>query len=343
MRARPLLTAVALGFAAASAFAAPLQRLAVAGPDGVVLERDAANAVVRATAGRALALRLPAGASLDTLAGERAGWAAAGTRPLPRDQGTELVLVVGDATRARTVRPPAGRVAAQRDLPQPVLERGELAGLVWLEGPDRGHFAVRAAAYDGARWSAPETVAAPDAGSQMAPAVALLPDGAWLAVWSRYNGHDDDVVWSVRRAGGWSAPVPVHAANTVPDVTPALLATPDGAVVAWSQFDGEEYRVEVARFARGAFEAPRTIGGRGWLSPLLARAASGAPVLQALQAEPRSWAMVELDDALRPARVASVLYDDRGRPLLRAADADGVRVTFARSGADDILPWRAVP
>ena len=58
--------------------------------------------------------------------------------------------------------------------PQPLVESGELIGLVWLEGSDPSALGVRAAAWNGTGFSAAEWVAPPIDGSQLALSGAVL-------------------------------------------------------------------------------------------------------------------------------------------------------------------------
>jgi hypothetical protein len=342
LRLIPALALAAVALATALRADAP-HGVAARGP---LLVTDSAGAVsVRTGGAGAIPLALPPQSRLGVVAGDAHSWVAAGTRLLPGGKGSELVLALGDAASARTVQPPAGRTARERASPQPLLERGELAGLLWLEGTDRGHYAVRAALWDGERWSRPETVSPVAQGTQIAPAVAVLADGTWLAVWSRFNGHDDDVVWSVRRAGGWTEPRAVHAENAVPDITPAVLATGRGALIAWNTFDGSDYRLALARFERGEVSPAETLGGPGWLYPDLAPAGGNdGALVRCLQADPQSWVVLEVDAEARVRRVASAaVVAERGRPLLRAGSERGVAVTWSGDATDETLPWRLVP
>lgn len=219
----------------------------------------------------------------------REGVVAAGTRALHR--GTELVLLVEEAARVSTLPVPAFRTGKLRHDPQPLVAGGELAGLAWLEGIDGRSLAVRFARWDGERWSRPRTVAVPGPGSQTALAAARLADGSWLLAWSRFDGADDEVVWS-RSAGpegeSWSAPRRIAADNAVPDVTPALAATGGGgAVAAWSRYDGEDYRVVTARFDGRRWSAPRAVSPAGSFEPRWERAEDGRPQLVFRTALPR--------------------------------------------------------
>ena len=160
----------------------------------------------------------------------REGRLGAGTRRM--DTGTELVLFAEAAEGVSSLPVPALRIGAIRHDPQPLVADGELAGLAWLEGQDLRSLAVRFARWDGEGWERPRTIAAPGPGSQLALAAAQLADGSWLLAWSRFDGGDDEVVWS-RSAGpdgaSWSPPRRIAADNAVPDVTPALAAAPAAA------------------------------------------------------------------------------------------------------------------
>ena len=219
----------------------------------------------------------------------RDGRLAAGTRRT--DAGTELVLFAEAADRVASLPVPTLRIGAVRHDPQPLVADGELAGLAWLEGRDLRSLAVRFARWVGEGWERPHTVAAPGPGSQLALAAARLADGSWLLAWSRYDGGDDEVVWS-RSAGSdgaaWSPPRRIAADNAVPDVTPALAAAPGGgAVAAWSRYDGEDYRVVTARFDGRRWTVPRVVGPAGSLEPSWERAASGEPALVVRTVLPR--------------------------------------------------------
>jgi len=159
-----------------------------------------------------------------------------------------------------------------RAFPLPLLRDGELAGMAWLEGEAADRFAVRASAWDGREWTAPVTVAPPGAGSQLALTGAVLADGSWLLAWSAFDGEDDEVMWSVRRQlpsnrGRWSAPAAVAAGNQVPDITPALRTDGDGALLAWSRYDGNDYRLVLARFAGRRWQPAEWAAGAGTVQP----------------------------------------------------------------------------
>ncbi|HXT20962.1 MAG TPA: hypothetical protein VN923_09445, partial [Thermoanaerobaculia bacterium] len=164
---------VSFGLLAAALLAAPAAaspRLLAAG-DGETplrLRVDGDGARIAAASGAEARLPLPAGASVDAFAATRGGWLAAGSVPVAG--GRELALWSGgnDKAVATALSPPPGRVGAVRAFPVPLLRDGELVGLAWLEGEAVDRFGVRASAWDGREWSAPATVAAPGAGSQLA-------------------------------------------------------------------------------------------------------------------------------------------------------------------------------
>jgi hypothetical protein len=269
---RPL-TAALLAAASLAAPAAAASRLFVAGEGEATLQLRVDGAGLGVGSGDATQARLalPPGSDVDAFATTRRGWLAAGSVLVPG--GRELALWVGgDGKSAPATMPaPPERAAAVRASPVPLLRDGELVGLAWLEGEAADRFAVRASAWDGREWSSTATVAPPGTGSQLALTGAVLADGSWLLAWSAYDGEDDEVVWSVRRGGRgrarWSAPRPVDAGNQVPDTTPAVRADGDGALLAWSRYDGNDYRLVLARFAGGRWEGGDWAAAAGTILP----------------------------------------------------------------------------
>src|SRR6185295_5869252 len=264
------------------------------------------------------------------------GWLAAGTRPDSSGR-SEIFLLTGDDGAVTELPPPPGRASALRRQPLPLVEDGRLAGLLWLEGDSRTSFGVRFAEWSGAGWSAPQTVAAPGPGSQLALTAARLADGTWLAAWSAFDGTDDEIVWSRRgRDGAWSPAHRVAAGNDVPDMTPALTATGDGALLAWSRFDdgagaGGEYRVVVSRFrnGNGTWTQPAFAAPAGSLYPGFEPAPRGQVWLLYRMAEPRGWTLAELDTQGRPMRQANV----------KTEAAAGERPVALETGNGPALAW----
>ena len=255
-----------------------------------------------------------------------------------------------------------GATAELRELPAPrtaaavvggpvvVHAAGALRGLAWLEGASEDRLAVRFAAWNGAGWSGGETVAAPGPGSQLALSAAVLDDGSTLLAWSRFDGQDDEIFWSLRRDGAWSAPRRLEADDAVPDVTPSVAAAPGGAVAAWAAFDGTGYRVYAARFDGTAWSAPRAVGPAGSAFPSFESDPSaplGVATLLFHTARPRGWTVIQLGSDLAPLRRAhtATAAAVTARPRLVAADGAGPVLRWAgdgetTAGARRALRWR---
>jgi len=257
---RRLLTSLlAVSTMAAPALAA--SRLLVDGPEAAALRLriDASGARVEGE-GAGSRLPLPAGGSLDSFVSLRGGWLAAGSVPVTG--GRELALwSPGEGADAHALATPPARRGAVRAFPVPLVHDGQLVGLAWLEGEATDRFAVVASAFERGGWATPVVVAPPGRGSQLGLTAAVLDDGSWLLAWSAYDGEDDEVMWSRRRGGRFTAPRAVASGNAVPDVTPALRADGGGALLAWSRYDGNDYRLVMSRF-----------GGDGWRQPAWAAA-----------------------------------------------------------------------
>ena len=356
---RPLAALVVLALAAAlpaaTAAADPLPRPPLVATSGA--------ARLLLASGAAVALPpLPAGARLESTAALAHGWVAAGSAPAApakRAQAvaSELLVLLSDGGPVSLLPPPARSAALLRE-PLPLVDEGRLAGLAWLEGDTRRTLAVRFAAWNGAGWDDPQTVSAPGPGSQLALTAARLGDGSFLLAWSAFDGHDDEIVWSRRSAGGtWSKPTRAAADNDVPDVTPALVATNGGALLAWSRYDAEsgEYAVVVARFRNGRFDAPHAVGAPGTGAPGFEPVAPGgnsAARLLVRTAAPAGWQVLDLGADGRPVRAAAVRMAAPAaksvapaplpgeRPLVAATDADGVTLRFPESALERTAAWQ---
>ncbi len=279
--------------------------------------------------GRGTLLDLPGDVRIDGVADDDATTWLTGTRRDPT--GRELYLARVEAGILREIAPPAPRVGRLRAEPLAVRARGGVSGLVWLEGDSPQRFAVRFASRAGDGWQASQEIAPSGPGSQLALATASLADGSTLLAWSRFDGRDDEIVFSHRAAGEWSAPQAVAEDNPVPDITPTLAAQATGALAAWSRYDGHEYRVVTATFDGTRWSAPREVGGPGSLEPALAVLGETTYLLYQ-RATPRSWELAELatgGEVRRRARFARdagprpvvVTTGPGGRPGLRWPDA----------------------
>ncbi|MCG8463037.1 MAG: hypothetical protein MI919_42685 [Holophagales bacterium] len=214
--------------------------------------------------------------------------------------------------------------------PTPLVDtRGRLLELLFFEGPAPHSTALYAARWEDGGWSAPEVISGRGPGTQTALATARLADGTHIAAWAAYDGEDDEILWSHRGADGrWSAPRPVTD-NAVPDVTPTLYASaasptsPAGVLLAWSGFDGRDYRVFTARLVPGsqdpsaAWSSRTVLGGPGSVAPYFARDAEALLVFQ--QTVPRRWLVWQLSAAGDPVRSAATESHLTERPVVLEA------------------------
>jgi hypothetical protein len=322
----------ALGGAEAVAAADPVQ-IAYRG-GSAVLAADARGAFVEFTGERVLPLSLPQGAELTALAEVDGGWVAAGVRPA-EEGGKELLMMAGDEEAARPLAAPRRRAPLVHD-PVPLVDGGRLAGLAWLEGDGVRSLAVWVSvrAGDGA-WRRPRRVAAPGPGSQLALSGAVLADGSWLLVWSAFDGTDVEIVWSRRLGGSWEAPARVSADNAVPDITPALTVTGDGALLAWSRYHDGHYLLMLARFADGGWHDERRVAEPGALYPAVV-AGAGRPRLVYRAAAAGAWAVDEVaaDGAL--VRRSEIVTSRSERPVVVDGEPAAARLRWpARRAAGD--------
>jgi|CXWL01.1.fsa_nt_gi hypothetical protein len=282
---------------------------------------------------------LPAGAEVRRAALLADRWQLVGTQV----EGSQRRLLLlqgrcGPGGQERAAAGPRIPAGVSVDGPELLADR-EPRALAWLQGNDPSRLAVMASEWLGDdRWQAPVEVAAPAAGSQLALSGAVLDDASHsrLLVWSRFDGHDDEIVWSTSTGGAaWSAPLPVASDNAVPDISPSLLAVDGGALLVWSRYDGNDYRVVVSRWQDGHFSPPRTIGPRGSVFPTLATDGRQVSLLYRTAA-PGGWGAASLGvsgDVLRRAAVESARQE---RPVLGTDDA-GIALRWT----PDEVPTRA--
>lgn len=315
-RVAPLPVPLLLALVAASPAAADRLAARAAGDDAPVVWRDEAGFRVERT-GRATRLALPTGAAIDQVVGIGAGWVATGTRPA--GDRLDLYLVQQTATGTIELPPPGDAVARFRERPAPVVAGSALAGVAWLEGADRQSYAVRFAPWLGAGFGAPVEIAPPGPGSQLALSATALDDGRTLLVWSAFDGEDDEIRASVGAGGSWSEPVAVGSANGVPDITPVAVAVHGGALVAWSRFDGSEYRVALARFDGREFREIGEPGPPGSIDPGFAGGGE-TPRLLWFDARTDAWVLADVaaDGALTERARAAGPIDDP--PAVSVAD-----------------------
>ena len=241
-----------------------------------------------------------------------------------RPDGGDLALWTGDELAARPLPALPPRRGALRHDPLPLLSHGQLAGVAWLEGDAMDRLAVWSARWNGKAWREVAPVAPAGPGSQLALTGAVLADGSWLLAWSAFDGKADEVVWTRRAAGAgaaWSEPRPLPGGAGVPDITPALRADGSGALLAWSRFDGGEYRLLLSRFTGGSWSAPEWAAEPGTMLP--------------------SWEgeVLLFRDARNAAWVAGAVAGARLAPLAARGGGPGERPLLLRQAGE----WRLQP
>lgn len=300
-----------------------------------VLTAAPGSATVETPAGRSLSVPLPQKAQVTSLIALEGGWAAAGS--FADENGVRKIFVLrGTGNGSRALSVPPGQVDGRYG-PVLLTAGGELAGLAWLEGDGPQTLSVRASAWSSGSWEPPVAVSRPGPGSQLALAGAVLGDGSWLLAWSAHDGQDDEVVWSRRTPdGAWSKAERVSAGNEVPDIVPALTVTGDGALLAWNRYDGEGYRLMLARFSGGAWRDERTVAPAGSLYPGFVTEAGRSALVFLSVLQPRAWAVLELDTAGRVLGRAAV-PSSLDRPVVRF-DASEVKMRWPAAVRETAVP-----
>lgn len=339
---RPLGTALCCllfyGAVAASAQDEPLQAwrngealALVPGPGGARLELPG---------GRSLRLSLPERAEVSSFAGLDGGWMLAGSyRDVSGRQ--RLFLLKGNDQRATTLAEPPGQEGRRRRDPELLIDNGRLAGLAWLEGDGDRDLSVRSAVWKDGGWGAPERVSHPGPGTQIALTGAVLGDGSWLLAWSAFDGQDDEIVWSLRSGGAWLPVRRLSSGNAVPDITPAVTAMAgNGALIAWSRFDGKGYQLHTARFERGEWRAEKPTGPAGSLYPVFL-GDSRSPRLLYMDAWPRAWTVLDLDGEGR-VKARATVPSSQDRPVVTFQKNGEVRMRWPSLKGEVKAAWEKV-
>jgi hypothetical protein len=326
------------GAAAVSAQDEPLQ--AWRNGEVLALVPGPAGARLELPGGRSLALSLPERAEVSSFAALDNGWILAGSfRDVSGRQ--RLFLLKGNDQRATTLAEPPGQEGRRRRDPELLIDNGRLAGLAWLEGDGERDLSVRSAVWNGKSWGTSERVSYPGPGSQLALTSAVLGDGSWLLAWSAFDGQDDEIVWSLRSGSAWLPVRRLSAGNAVPDITPAVTATAgNGALIAWSRFDGKDYQLRTARFARGEWSGERPAGPSGSLYPAFL-GASGSPRLLYMDAWPRAWTVLDLDAEGKTLAKATV-PSSQDRPIVTFQKNGGVRMRWPSLKGEVKAAWEKV-
>lgn len=324
----PIFLALSLGAVLLTSAGAQTEERQVWCPQGsLYLLPLGRGAEVELEGGQRVRIPLPAKGDVHSLVAVGDGFLVAGT-VLHEEGRRELRLWRGDRRQAVSWPAPPGQRATLRDQPVLLSRGGELAGMAWLEGDTQDRLAMMAAPWNGERWGRPERVSPIGPDSQLAPSGVVLADGSWLLAWSLVDG-DDEIVWARRKDGVWSQPRFVSTDNQVPDVRPALAATTRGAVLAWSRFDGETYRVMLARFDGAAFVDQRMVSAKGSLAPSFVDGPHG-PRLLFRSGPTRGWAVAELDLRGRLVRLSEIETGARtARPRIVEGPAGELAMRFA--------------
>jgi len=249
----------------------------------------------------------------------RAEWVVAGVAQ--DTDGPRFLLYAGGSGEVTALPAPERERPGNRLVSARWLASGgpePLRGLAWLEASRPRGQEVWLASWRDDGFEPAVRLVADGPGSQTALDAAVLTDGSWLLVWCAFDGEDDELVWRQRQADGNWVGGRVSADNGVPDITPRLLVTPDGAAVAWSRYDGRVYRVRTARFEDGRWSDEDWAGPPDSLYP---EWAGDDETLLYLEGATRTWTAAGPASTLRfeaATSVTPVLGRDATSGLLRA-------------------------
>jgi hypothetical protein len=193
--------------------------------------------------------------------------------------------------------------------------------MAWLEGTWEQEAAIHVAAWNGTSWGNVEVVSGPSRAPQLALAGAVLSDDSWLLLWAGFDGSDDEIWWSRRVDERWSRPRRLHADNAVPDILPTVVETEDGALAAWSFYDGAHYRVRTARWDGEEWRLGPVLAGRGALEARWQRL-DQRRFLTYRTVEPEGWGLAEAEDGGRVrGRLVDSFFDERPLVVLKGSAA----------------------
>lgn len=179
-----------------------------------------------------------------------------------------------------------------------LIQRGKLVGITWLEGTSQTSASVRAAPWNGGDWGTVEWVSPPRGTEQTLLRSVVLDDDSWLAVWAAVD-TDDDIWWSRRDGTRWSEPRRLHTDNQVPDIFPHAIAFGNSALVVWTSFDGNDYKLRQARLENETWLEEPIVSGRGAQPVILVELETG-PAALASSVIPEVWSLINLGAEERP-------------------------------------------
>lgn len=309
------------------------------GQRGLVMHTEQGRAAVERPGGGRKRIRLRQQEQLTDFAETRSGWVAAGTW---EGRGTKrLILIEQGQAGLKRLPQPASQTEPLRLQPRVMAGAREVGvnGLAWLEGHHPGAMSVRSAEWNGTEWQPVEVVSPPLGGSQTGLSGAVLNDGTWILVWAAYDGHDDEIYWSQKQGSKWTPPRPLAPPNQWPDITPTLLATRTGALVAWSRNDGRDYRTVISRFDGNGWQPPETVGGKGSVDPQLRRVDRDIFLLFNT-ASTSAWSVLEIQPTGRVLRRAEVAGPGGERPVITWTSSHQVGLRSTSVGETTAL-WGA--
>ena len=274
------------------------------------------------------------------------GWLVVGT--VTSGRRSDLLLLRGGTDGVEVLPAPGGRAddgpIASRGGPVALVADDRLLGVAWLEADRQDDLVVRSAEWLDGDWGPIEEVSpqGPGAlarGAQLGLAAAVLPGGDWLLLWAGVDGEDDEILWSRRGERTWTAPRRLHGDNRVPDIKPTVVATPDGALAAWSVFHDGHYRLRLGRLHGATWSLGPPSGGLGALYPEALVADDGLLILHR-SVVPDGWAVLELDRDGAPLREGFVGRATSARPVVVRTDDGGYLLRWpGEAGAGHAPTW----
>jgi len=303
---------------------------------------------VAAASGAELEIPLDAGVRFRAVKAAEGGCVAAGVR-----NESALLLIHADllgntsspeslswGEPERLVTPtPGGHYVSE---PTPLVENGTLEGMLWLAGDGPRSTGVLFAEFLGDHWGPTEVVSPPGEGSQIALATTTLDNGSVLALWSAYDGTDDEIVWSRYEDHTWSTPRPVAADNWVPDITPAVTILGDKPVAVWSRYEDGGYRLVMSRLIDGSWSTPLPFAATGSLFPRFDRSEDGTLLIYR-DARSGVWNVLKLDENLQTTARAAIETGGAVEPAVLDAGPDGLDVVPGPDRPRKMVPWAPVP
>jgi len=175
--------------------------------------------------------------------------------------------------------------AGDAKAPQVAVDAGGNAVAVWqqFDGARDSIWSNRYPATD-ASWVGAELIETDDRGDAQRPEVAMDPNGNAVAVWSQFDGTNDDI-WSNHYSSGgvWHSAERIEATDTGEALRPRVAMDASGsAVVVWIQPDGSQDSIWSNRytpsFGWGNEEPIETFDGGRAVQPEVAMEPKGNAV-----------------------------------------------------------------